>query len=305
MLSLPFWICIAVAGLSTFLISALIHLNKIFSNRITGNTFLVSLPLICCSLLFSLFYLPHPKEFMLSMTSHEVATVIVCLLLVSSWANNIATIQHLSIGLIIGLLSVLSPTSLLFGILTIFALISIRGLSIRNMGSQLTGIAFGLWIVFAVAFIFDSEDSAFNILLNFQSMLSNKSQILNCDLDWSVWLYIGFVVFIQIIYSITGFASSVGHTMQTQGAVTMISILSFGILILMGIDFGNAYIYLPVLTTLAAIHISILSANLQQSINDTITAIIVVLYIMLALLPGILNIDYAGINGWLQQHSIL
>lgn len=306
MLSLPFWICIAVAVISAALTSGLIHLNKIYSNRISGNTFLVSLPLICCSLLFALFYLPHPEEdFLLTMTSHVVATVIICLLLVSSWANSTATMQQLIIGLCIGLLSILSPSTLMYGILTILTLFSLRSLSIRNIGSQLTGIAFAIWIVFAISFIFENADSAFNILYNYQSILSNKTQILHSSLDWSIWLYIGFVIFIQCIYSFTGFASSVGHTMQTQGAVTMISILSFGILILMGIDFGNAYIYLPVLTTLAAIHISILSANLQQSINDTITAIIVVLYIMLALLPGILNVDYAGINGWLQQHSIL
>lgn len=305
MLSLPFWICIAVAGLSTFLISALIHLNKIFSNRITGNTFLVSLPLICCSLLFSLFYLPHPKEFMLSMTSHVVATVIVCLLLVSSWANNIATIQHLSIGLIIGLLSVLSPTTMLGGLLTIVALYSIHSLSIRNIGSQLSGIVLGIWIVFAIVFIFDSENSAFDLILNYRSMLSNKAQILNTHLDWMIWLYIGFAVFIQVIYTLTGFAYSVGHTMQTQAAISLICIFSIGVMILMVLDFGNLFIYLPVLTTLTAMHISILNANLQQQINETITAIVVLLYIALALLPGILNVDYAGINGWLQQHSIL
>lgn len=305
MLSLPFWICIAVAGLSTFLISALIHLNKIFSNRITGNTFLVSLPLICCSLLFSLFYLPHPEEFLLTMTSHVVATVIVCLLLVSSWANNIATIQHLSIGLIIGLLSVLSPTTMLGGLLTIVALYSIHSLSIRNIGSQLSGIVLGIWIVFAIVFIFDSENSAFDLILNYRSMLSNKAQILNTHLDWMIWLYIGFAVFIQVIYTLTGFAYSVGHTMQTQAAISLICIFSIGVMILMVLDFGNLFIYLPVLTTLTAMHISILNANLQQQINETITAIVVLLYIALALLPGILNVDYAGINGWLQQHSIL
>lgn len=305
MLSLPFWICIAVAVVSAFLISALIHLNKIFSNRITGNTFLVSLPLICCSLLFSLFYLPHPEEFMLSMTGHVVATVIVCLLLVSSWANSIATTQHLSIGLIIGLLSVLSPTTMIGGILTIIALYSIRSLSIRNIGSQLSGIVLGIWIVFAIVFIFDSENSAFDLILNYRSMLSNKAQILNCQFDWTVWLYIGFAVLIQIIYTLTGFAYSVGHTMQTQAAISLICIFSIGVMVIMALDFGNLFIYLPVLTTLTAIHISILNANLQQQINGTITAIVVLLYVALALLPGILNVDYAGINGWLQQHSIL
>lgn len=305
MLSLPFWICIAVAGLSAFLISALIHLNKIFSNRITGNTILVSLPLICSSLLFSLFYLPHPEEFMLSMTGHVVATVIVCLLLVSSWANSIATIQHLSIGLIIGLLSVLSPTTMIGGILTIISLVFVRGVSIRNIGSQLTGIILGIWIVFAITFIFDSEGSAYGLISNYQSLFGNIGQILDSELGWMSWLYIGFALFIQVIYSLAGFASSVGHTMQTQGAVSLISFCSIGVMILIVLDFGNAYIYLPVLTTLTAIHLSILNANLQQQINGTITAVVVVIYVALALLPGILNVDYAGINGWLQQHSIL
>lgn len=305
MLSLPFWICIAVAVLSAFLISALIHLNKIFSNRITGNTILVSLPLICCSLSFAMFYLPHPEGFMLSMTGHVVATVIICLLLVSSWANSIATIQHLSIGLIIGLLSIMSPTSMLGGLLTIIALYSIRSLSIRNIGSQLSGIVLGIWIVFAIAFIFDSEKSAFDVIQNYQSILSNKAQFLHTQLDWTVWLYLGFAVFIQVIYSLTGFAYSVGHTMQTQAAISLTSIFSIGVMIMMVLDFGNIFIYLPVLTTLTAIHLSILNANLQQQINETITAIVVLLYIALGLLPGILNVDYAGINGWLQQHSIL
>lgn len=306
MLSLPFWICIAVAGLSAFLISVLIHSNKIYSNRLTGNTFLVSLPLICCSLSFAMFYLPKPEDgFILSMAGHTAATVIICLLFVNSWAHSIAAMQHLTIGLIIGLLSILSPTTILFGILAIISLFSIRSLSIRNIGNQLSGILFGIWIVFAVAFIFDGEDSAFSIIRNYQSVLGNIGQILESELDWAIWLYIGFVVFIQIVYSITGFSYSVGHTMQTQGAITLICISSIFVIILMALDFGNLFIYLPVLTALTAIHLSILSANLQQSANDTITAIIVVLYIVLAFLPGILNVDYAGINGWLQQHSIL
>lgn len=305
MLSLPFWICIAVAVLSAFLISALIHLNKIFSNRITGNTILVSLPLICCSLSFAMFYLPHPEGFMLTMTSHTAAMVVICLLLVSSWANGIATIQHLLIGLIIGLLSILSPNTVFVSLLTIISLVFVRGVSIRNIGSQLTGIALGIWIVFATVFIFDSENSAYGLISNFQSLLGNTGQILDSELDWMSWLYIGFALFIQVIYSLAGFASSVGHTMQTQGAVSLISFCSIGVMILMVLDFGNAYIYLPVLTTLTAIHLSILNANLQQQINGTITAIVVLLYVALALLPGILNVDYAGINGWLQQHSIL
>lgn len=305
MFSSTIWICIAVAGIISLINAWALHLNNIDAVSESKSTVIGSWLLLSSSISFSVSYIPHDEGYMFPLLTFLLGSTAIMFLLMTSWRRYIAPVQYIFIGLIIALLSNLVPITICWMIAGPVIMLFMQNISIRNIGSLVTGAFFGIWMTFVWKFITDSEQAAMSVLDLYDNILHFSFPSLDLAFDWTIWLYIIAFVFIKIIYIIWGITYSVGHNLQTKGVDSMISVIGICLMLLLIFNFSNAYLYIPLLSVMLSLHISVHMTNSRTPINETICWSVIMILLILSLLPYIISYDYSGTNRWLQEHSIL
>jgi len=277
------WINWAVAGV---LSSGIWHIVSRF--RLDGGAsvraFAISWPLLTGSLCFTYCHFPQTDQWLQGIIQ-QLAMLAFISLQMSLWQRHQAILKHLLLGLIIGLTSTLIPHTLLWVLLLPISSYYMRSWSMRNMMSALTGILFGIWVIYLVLFFVMGMEAADEMILQYAVLVTpiDFSPLMALNL-WQ-YTYLGFIALLLLLYSFSGLAISVGQSVRAEASILLISALSLALALLFAFDAQHLTAYIGMFALFLGLQLTIHQANLNAAINEWWILLILVISTALCVIP--------------------
>ncbi len=213
-----------------------------------------------------------------------VALVLQFFLAFAAWQRHMAVVLFTCSGILLGGLSMLHSHFLYWIFLYPILFYHSRCFSWRNFWSALTGVLFGIWIVYIVAFLCQREVADALVLRIPTTLFQFENVDLNSYGGWPLF-YLACFTIPTLLLSLTGFLPTVGESIRTHDGMALVG--SVGILMLILALFDGAWlpVYMGVLSLILTLQMAIRLSTLQSIANEWWSLFYLILMLLLGFLP--------------------